>query len=62
MSSPERLPHTPDIYFFQGTNIVSEGDLEIAAKKQEAYLKTQVGTNSGTMVEIPKKKAFNENH
>lgn len=46
---------------FERYNIVSEGDLEIAAKKQETYLKTQVGTNSGTIVEIPIKKASSEN-
>ncbi|MBU1387749.1 MAG: site-specific integrase [Proteobacteria bacterium] len=46
---------------FERYNIVSEGDLMIAAKKQEAYLKTQVGTNPGTVVEIPIKKAFSEN-
>jgi len=42
-------------------NIVSDTDLIIAAQKQEVYLKTQVGTNSGTVVEIPIKKAFSEN-
>jgi len=41
---------------FERYNIVSEGDLMLAAKKQEAYLKTQVGTNPGTIVEMSIKK------
>jgi len=43
---------------FERYNIVSEGDLMIAAKKQEEYLKAQVGTNPGTVVEIHKKKGL----
>ena len=45
---------------FERYNIVSEGDLMIAAKKQEEYLKSQMGTNLGTVIKMPKKKALNE--
>ncbi len=41
---------------FERYNIVSEGDLMAAAKKQEEYLKSQMGTVSGTVVKIPIKK------
>ena len=47
---------------FERYNIVSEDDLMIAAKKQETYLKTQMGTISGTVTDFPIKKASNENH
>ena len=42
---------------FERYNIVSEEDLVVAAKKQEDYLKNQLGTISGTVTEIPRKKA-----
>jgi len=41
---------------FERYNIVSEGDLMAAAKKQEEYLKSQMGTVSGTVVKISTKK------
>ena len=41
---------------FERYNIVSEADLKLAAQKQEAYLKSQMGTISGTIHEIDKKK------
>jgi len=41
---------------FERYNIVSEDDLMIAAKKQEAYLESQVGTVLGTMIDIGSKK------
>ena len=43
---------------FERYNIVSDTDLIIAAQKQEVYLKTQVGTNPGTVVNIENKKGF----
>ena len=46
---------------FERYNIVSEGDLMAAAKKQEEYLKSQMGTVSGTVVKFPIKKALSEN-
>jgi integrase len=46
---------------FEKYNIVSEGDLMIAAKKQEVDLKTQAGTNPGTMINIKNKKGLTEN-
>jgi len=46
---------------FERYNIVSESDLMAAAKKQEEYLKSQMGTVSGTVVKIPIKKASSEN-
>jgi len=46
---------------FERYNIVSESDLMTAAKKQEEYLNSQAGTNLGTVVEIPIKKASSEN-
>ena len=44
---------------FERYNIVSDTDLIIAAQKQEAYLKTQVGTNPGTVVNIKSIEGFN---
>jgi len=43
---------------FERYNIVSEGDLMAAAKKQEEYLKSQMGTVSGTVAKIPIKKGL----
>jgi integrase len=43
---------------FERYNIVSEDDLMIAAKKQEAYLDSQVGTVLGTMADIGSKKGL----
>jgi integrase len=43
---------------FERYNIVSDTDLIVAAQKQEAYLKTQVGTNPGTGVNIKNKKGL----
>jgi hypothetical protein len=34
---------------FERYNIVSDRDLKLAAKRQEAYLKSQIGTISGTI-------------
>jgi integrase len=42
---------------FERYNIVSEDDLMIAAQRQENYLKSRLGTISGTMTKIIKKKA-----
>jgi len=42
---------------FERYNIVSEGDLMAAARKQEEYLKNQLGTISGTVTQIQNKKA-----
>ena len=41
---------------FERYNIVSEDDLMVAARKQEDYLKNQLGTVSGTVSEMPIKK------
>jgi len=41
---------------FERYNIVSEDDLMVAARRQEEYLKSQLGTISGTVSEIPIKK------
>jgi len=46
---------------FERYNIVSEGDLMAAAKKQEEYLKSQMGTVLGTVVKITTKKGSAEN-
>ena len=40
---------------FERYNIVNESDLKQAAAKQAAYLKTQMGTKTGTIVEISQK-------
>jgi hypothetical protein len=42
---------------FERYNIVSEADLKLAAQKQETYLQAQMGTASGTVTKITKKKA-----
>ncbi len=44
---------------FERYNIVSEDDLMVAARKQEDYLKNQLGTVSGTVTQIQNKKASN---
>jgi integrase len=41
---------------FDRYNIVSDADPRIAAAKQEAYLETQMGTISGTILEFEKKR------
>ena len=41
---------------FDRYNIVSDADLRMAAQKQESYLKTQMGTISGTIHDFDKKK------
>jgi len=41
---------------FERYNIVSEKDLMLAAQRQEAYLKTQIVTVSGTIHDFPTKK------
>ena len=46
---------------FERYNIVSESDLMTAAKKQEEYLKSQMGTVLGTLVEMPIKKGLPQN-
>jgi integrase len=43
---------------FDRYNIVSEDDLKVASRKHEEYLKNQLGTISGTVTEIDKKKDF----
>jgi integrase len=40
---------------FDRYNIVSEGDLELAASRQEAYLNSVPGTKTGTIIEIRKR-------
>lgn len=45
---------------FERYNIVSEADLKLAAQKQEAYLKFQMGTISGTIHKIDKKKGVSK--
>jgi hypothetical protein len=47
---------------FERYNIVSEDDLRVASKKHEEYLKNQMGTISGTVTDLPNKKASSENH
>ena len=41
---------------FERYNIVSDTDLKLAAQKQETYLQAQMGTVSGTVTQIEKKK------
>lgn len=38
---------------FERYNVVSETDLKVAAQKQEAYLRAQMGTNAGTVENFP---------
>ena len=45
---------------FDRYNIVSDADLRMAAQKQESYLKTQMGTISGTIHDFDKKKGSAE--
>ena len=42
---------------FDRYNITSQEDLMEAAKKQEAYLESKTGTNSGTVIDIKEKGA-----
>ena len=42
---------------FDRYNIVSDADLRLAAKKQEAYLESQMGTVSGTVANFKAKRA-----
>ena len=45
---------------FERYNIVNDTDLKLAAKKQEIYLQKQMGTKTGTIVDLgTKKKAAN---
>ena len=41
---------------FDRYNIVSDSDLQMAARLQEEYLKSATGTNSGTIVDFEEKK------
>jgi hypothetical protein len=41
---------------FERYNIVSDADLKLAAQKQAAYLQSQMGTVSGTIVPIDARK------
>ena len=41
---------------FDRYNIVSDTDLKLAAQKQQAYLESQMGTISGTVTDLTKKK------
>jgi integrase len=41
---------------FDRYNIVSDADLKLAAQRQAAYLETQMGTISGTIVDLSTKK------
>jgi integrase len=45
---------------FERYNIVSEDDLRVASKKHEEYLKNQMGTISGTMANLERKKGLTE--
>jgi hypothetical protein len=44
---------------FDRYNIVSDTDLRLAAQKQETYLKSQMGTISGTIHDFGTKKGIN---
>jgi len=46
---------------FDRYNIVNDEDLKLAAKKQEAYLKSQTGTVPGTIHDFHKKRGNHEN-
>ena len=41
---------------FERYNIVNDADLRLASQKQEAYLKSQMGTDSGTITIFEAKK------
>ena len=41
---------------FDRYNIVSDADLKLAAQRQETYLKTQMGTISGTIADFKTNK------
>lgn len=41
---------------FEQYNITNEADLREAARKQEIYLESRVGTNSGTIVDFKEKR------
>lgn len=45
---------------FDRYNIVSDADLKVAASRQEAYLQAQMGTISGTVHELGKKKGVSQ--
>ena len=42
---------------FERYNIVNDADLKLAAQKQEAFLNSQMGTNSGTVHDVQEKRA-----
>jgi len=42
---------------FERYNIVNDADLKLAAQKQEAFLNSQMGTNSGTVHDVQEKGA-----
>jgi integrase len=46
---------------FDRYNIVSDTDLKLAAKKQQTYLETQMGTISGTIHDFGTKKGIRQN-
>ena len=46
---------------FERYNIVSDADLRLAAQKQETYLKSQMGTVSGTIHDFDIKKEVSKN-
>jgi len=45
---------------FDRYNIVRDGDLKIAAQRQEEYLRLQAGTVTGTIHELGTKKEANQ--
>ena len=45
---------------FDRYNIVSPDDLKMAAEKQEIYLRSQMGTVSGTVVHFETKKEVSQ--
>jgi hypothetical protein len=46
---------------FERYNIVNDTDLKLASQKQETYLQAQMGTITGTVVNIQKKRSLAEN-